>query len=76
MVLSCITLGARLIDVLHAMGFKEEDLDTKYVQFEGLDIDPTNTPYGSSIATEKAMDKNQCVMVAYEMNGMCFISTA
>lgn len=53
------------------MGYTDEDLAKhKYIQFEGLDIDPSGVPYGSSIATEKAMDVNHCVMVAYEMNGM------
>lgn len=62
--------GARLIDVIRAMGYTDDDLKKhKYVQFEGLDIDPSGVPYGSSIATEKAMDENHCVMVAYEMNG-------
>ncbi|KAF6031291.1 SUOX [Bugula neritina] len=61
--------GARLTDILKAMGFKDEDFNKKYIQFEGLDVDPTGTPYGSSIAMEKALDPNQCIMVAYEMNG-------
>lgn len=52
------------------MGFKDEDLTKKYIQFEGLDLDPTGTPYGSSIATEKAMDPNHSVIIAYDMNGM------
>ena len=68
----CIFTGARLVDVIKAMGYTDEDLAKhKYVQFEGLDIDPSGVPYGSSIATEKAMDLNHCVMVAYEMNGRC-----
>ena len=59
------------------MGYTDEDLAKhKYVQFEGLDIDPSGVPYGSSIATEKAMDLNHCVMVAYEMNGRCILILA
>lgn len=54
---------------MEAMGFKENDLKGKYVQFEGLDKDPTGTPYGSSIAAEVAWDPNRDVIVAYEMNG-------
>lgn len=55
------------------MGFKDEDFNKKYIQFEGLDVDPTGTPYGSSIAMEKALDPNQCIMVAYEMNGQLLL---
>lgn len=62
-------VGARLKDVLLAMGFKEKDLKGKYVQFEGLDIDPTGVPYGSSVAAQVAWDPNREVIVAYEMNG-------
>ena len=58
-----------MLDVLRAMGYKDEDLATKYIQFEGLDKDPTGTPYGSSVAMEKALDPNHCIMVAYQMNG-------
>lgn len=54
------------------MGFREKDLRGKYVQFEGLDKDPTGTPYGSSIAAEVAWDPNRDVIIAYEMNGQCF----
>ena len=65
----CVFSGPSLIDVLSAMGYKESEIKQKFVQFEGLDKDPTGVPYGSSIATEKALDKNQCIIVAYEMNG-------
>jgi len=51
------------------MGFKDEDLKAKYIQFEGLDMDPTGAPYGSSISAEKALSHNQYLLVAYEMNG-------
>ena len=40
-----------------------------FIQFEGLDTDPTNNPYGSSITIEKAMDPRGDVILAYEMNG-------
>lgn len=39
------------------------------LQFEGLDTDPTSTPYGSSIPIEKALDLHGDVILAYEMNG-------
>lgn len=38
-------------------------------QFEGLDVDPTNTPYSVSVPFHKAMDKYGDVILAYEMNG-------
>lgn len=60
------------------MGFKDGELTSKYVQFEGLDVDPTGTPYGSSIATEKALDPNHSILIAYEMNGewgSCLLAT-
>uniref|UniRef100_A0A182IKS0 sulfite oxidase n=1 Tax=Anopheles atroparvus TaxID=41427 RepID=A0A182IKS0_ANOAO len=60
--------GARLCDVLRDMGVREGDEDG-HVQFEGLDTDPTSTPYGASIPLAKAMDPRGDVILAYEMNG-------
>ncbi|XP_040162077.1 sulfite oxidase, mitochondrial isoform X1 [Anopheles arabiensis] len=60
--------GARLCDVLRDMGVKEGD-EEGHVQFEGLDTDPTSTPYGASIPLAKAMDPRGDVILAYEMNG-------
>ena len=39
------------------------------MQFEGLDTDPANMPYGASIPIEKALDPHGDVILAYEMNG-------
>nr|XP_019529350.2 probable sulfite oxidase, mitochondrial [Aedes albopictus] len=59
--------GARLSDVLKAMGVESDE--TSHVQFEGLDVDPTSTPYAASIPLSKAMDPRGDVILAYEMNG-------
>ncbi|KAK7086564.1 hypothetical protein SK128_028013 [Halocaridina rubra] len=61
--------GAKLCDVLKDMGITEETTQALHVQFEGLDTDPTNMPYGSSIQIEKALDPHGDVILAYEMNG-------
>ncbi|XP_058130272.1 sulfite oxidase, mitochondrial [Anopheles ziemanni] len=60
--------GARLCDVLRDMGVRQGD-EEGHVQFEGLDTDPTSTPYGASIPLAKAMDPRGDVILAYEMNG-------
>ncbi|XP_065085218.1 sulfite oxidase, mitochondrial [Ochlerotatus camptorhynchus] len=59
--------GVRLADVLKAMGVVSDE--TSHVHFEGLDTDPTSTPYGASIPLSKAMDPRGDVILAYEMNG-------
>ncbi|XP_076066084.1 sulfite oxidase isoform X2 [Oratosquilla oratoria] len=61
--------GARLYDVLKAAGLDEDKTEAVHVQFEGLDTDPGNMPYGASIPIEKAMDPRGDVILAYEMNG-------
>jgi len=62
--------GARLVDVLAAAGFSEEDSPrARHVIFEGLDTDPANSPFGASIPIEKANDPRGDVLLAYEMNG-------
>nr|XP_027234030.1 probable sulfite oxidase, mitochondrial [Penaeus vannamei]XP_027234100.1 probable sulfite oxidase, mitochondrial [Penaeus vannamei] len=61
--------GARLCDVLKDMGIERDTTDALHVQFEGLDTDPANMPYGSSIPIEKALDPYGDVILAYEMNG-------
>lgn len=58
--------GARLSDVLKKMGVESDE--QKHIQFEGLDTDPTSTPYGASIPLSKAMDPRGDVLLAYEMN--------
>lgn len=59
--------GALLSDVLKDNNVKFNETD--HVQFEGLDVDPTNTPYGASIPLSKALDPRGDVLLAYEMNG-------
>ncbi|XP_037823672.1 sulfite oxidase, mitochondrial isoform X2 [Lucilia sericata] len=59
--------GARLRDVLLAMGVKSNE--KLHVIFEGADLDPTANPYGASIPLAKAMDERGDVILAYEMNG-------
>lgn len=59
--------GARLSDVLNKI--KVEPNEAWHVQFEGLDTDPTSTPYGASIPLSKALDPRGDVILAYEMNG-------
>ncbi|XP_046685969.1 sulfite oxidase, mitochondrial [Homalodisca vitripennis] len=61
--------GARLYDVLTSLGLKEDDPRVRHIQFDGLDTDVTNVPYGASIPVEKGMDPRGDVLLAYEMNG-------
>jgi sulfite oxidase len=64
---NAVWTGIRLSDVLKDMGVKSDE--TSHVQFEGMDRDPTFTPYGASIPLSKAMDPRADVILAYEMNG-------
>ncbi|XP_066992012.1 sulfite oxidase, mitochondrial isoform X2 [Anabrus simplex] len=61
--------GARLYDVLRAAGLQEDQPGVEHIQFEGLDTDAANVPYGASIPLEKAMDPKGDVLLVYEMNG-------
>jgi len=61
--------GAKLCDVLKAAGLDENDEKIRHIHFEGLDTDPSNSPYGASIPIEKAADPRGDVLLAYEMNG-------
>lgn len=62
--------GALLTDVLKHAGFDGSKADAvNHVQFEGYDLDPSGSPYGASIPKEKALDPNEDVILAYEMNG-------
>ncbi|PSN45459.1 putative sulfite oxidase, partial [Blattella germanica] len=61
--------GARLYDVLKAAGFKDDCPGVEHIQFEGLDADAANIPYGASIPIERAMDPKNNILLAYEMNG-------
>ncbi|XP_043302142.1 sulfite oxidase, mitochondrial isoform X1 [Cervus canadensis] len=60
--------GARLCDVLAQAGHQLCETEA-HVCFEGLDSDPTGTPYGASIPLARAMDPEAEVLLAYEMNG-------
>ncbi|XP_014248665.1 probable sulfite oxidase, mitochondrial [Cimex lectularius] len=60
--------GPKLLDVLKSLGL-DDNPEAQHVQFEGLDTDPTNTPYGASIPIEKVLDPRGDVILAYEMNG-------
>ena len=41
----------------------------RHIQFEGQDIDPSSTPYGSSIPLSKALDPRSDIILAHQMNG-------
>lgn len=41
----------------------------KHIQCEGLDVDPTGTPYATSIPKEKVLNEFGDVLLAYKMNG-------
>lgn len=60
--------GVKLRDLLLHLGLSE-DSGAHHVQFEGLDCDPSGSPYGASIPIEKALDPRGDVLLAYEMNG-------
>lgn len=51
--------GARLVDVLQYCGCNLSDPSIKHVQFEGLDLDPTSTPYGASVPADKVSVNKQ-----------------
>lgn len=59
--------GVRLRDVLAKHGIKSDEV--KHVHFEGLDHDPTFTPYAASIPLSMAMNERGDVLLAYKMNG-------
>ncbi|XP_037078135.1 sulfite oxidase, mitochondrial-like [Pollicipes pollicipes] len=62
--------GARLSDVLRAAGLEgDAAAPGRHVCFEGLDTDPSNTPYGASVPLEVATDPRRDIILAYEMNG-------
>ncbi|XP_073998352.1 sulfite oxidase isoform X2 [Rhodnius prolixus] len=60
--------GVKLSDLLKKLGVNESS-KALHVQFEGLDTDVTNKPYGASIPLSKALDPRGDVLLAYEMNG-------
>ena len=45
--------GARLVDVLLHCGAQLDHSSIKHIQFEGLDLDATSTPYGASVPADK-----------------------
>ncbi|XP_077339546.1 sulfite oxidase, mitochondrial [Lithobates pipiens] len=61
--------GALLRDVLLDAGYTEDTPKALHVHFEGLDKDLTGTKYGASISFQRAMNKQNEVLLAYEMNG-------
>lgn len=61
--------GVWLRDVLLDAGYTEDMANMQHVQFEGLDQDLTGTKYGASISFQRAMSKENEVLLAYEMNG-------
>ena len=63
--------GVLLRDVLQHAGIDVNDpeSDIQHIQFEGLDIDPTKSPYGASIPSYKAFDPSSDILLAYSMNG-------
>lgn len=61
--------GVKLKDVLKHLEMDLTDEKIKHVQFEGLDIDPSGTPYGASIPKEKVMSELGDVLLAFKMNG-------
>lgn len=61
--------GARLVDVLHQTGWDLSDPRIEHVVMEGMDVDPTGTPYGASVPAHKALNPMGDVLLAYEMNG-------
>lgn len=60
--------GVRLRDVLRKHGIHTDEV--RHVHFEGLDHDPTYTPYAASIPLSMAMDERGDVLLAYQMNGL------
>ncbi|OQR67496.1 putative sulfite oxidase [Tropilaelaps mercedesae] len=61
--------GARLTDVLVYLGVHLNDPRVKHVIFDGLDLDPTGKPYGASVTARRALNPENDVILAYEMNG-------
>lgn len=66
---TAIWTGVKLVDVLKIIGAKSGDNSIKHVQFEGLDLDPSSSPYGASIPAARALDPKADVLIAFEMNG-------
>lgn len=61
--------GVKLVDLLRLTDVKTDDKSIKHVQFEGLDLDPSSSPYGTSIPAARALDPKSDVLIAFEMNG-------
>ena len=51
------------------LGFKDDEIRAKHVQFEGYDKGADGSPYGASIPISKANTPYGDVLLAYEMNG-------
>ena len=50
------------------LGFKDDEIRAKHVQFEGYDKGADGSPYGASIPISKANTPYGDVLLAYEMN--------
>ncbi|GAB1598553.1 sulfite oxidase-like [Argonauta hians] len=61
--------GVRLVDVLKHAGIDLSNSTYKHIQFEGMDLDPTGTPYGASIPMDLFRMIQDDIILAYEMNG-------
>jgi sulfite oxidase len=60
--------GIKLRDLLIYCGVDLEDARIKHIQFEGLDKDPSGSPYGVSIPKEKVLNEFGDVLIAFKMN--------
>lgn len=61
--------GVKLKDVLNYFHIDLNDVKIKHVQFEGLDKDPSGSPYGASVPKEKVLNDLGDVLIAFKMNG-------
>lgn len=62
--------GVRLLDVLKYYKCDIKDPLIKHVQFDGLDTDPVQgTSYGASIPVDRALNPDNDIILAFEMNG-------
>ncbi len=60
--------GIKLKDLIVHCGIDLTDSSIKHVQFQGLDKDPSGSPYGASIPKEKVINEMGDVLIAFKMN--------